>query len=132
MSKKQNNSNILENEQVESSRANVFIENGQDALNVKEDYIEAENIPNFDSIETVEEKEEEKEEEKVEEKINDVEKQEVKEEIKEEIKEEKKEVKRLGKVDAISSKYILVKDEDGYYYKVYNHPEAKYGDVIEF
>ena len=124
MSKKQNNSNKIENEQVESSRAKVFIENEQDVLNIKEDYIEAENIPNFNSIETVEEKEEGK----VEEKINDVEKQEVKEEI----KKEKKEVKRLGKVDAISSKYILVKDEDGYYHKVYNHPEAKYGDVVEF
>ena len=124
MSKKQTNSNKIENEQVESSRAKVFIENEQDVLNIKEDYIEAENIPNFDSIEIVEEKEQEK----VEEKINDVEKQEVKKEI----KEKKKETKRLGKVDAISSKYILVKDEDGYYHKVYNHPEAKYGDIIEF
>ena len=87
MSKKQNNSNKIENEQVESSRAKVFIENEQDVLNIKEDYIEAENIPNFNSIETVEEKEEGK----VEEKINDVEKQEVKEEI----KKEKKEVKRI-------------------------------------
>ena len=102
MSKKQTNSNKIENEQVESSRAKVFIENEQDVLNIKEDYIEAENIPNFDSIETVEEKEQEK----VEEKINDVEKQEVKKEI----KGKKKETKRLGKVDAISSKYILVKD----------------------
>lgn len=57
MSKKQNNSNKIENEQVKSSRANVFIENEQDALNVKEDYIEAENIPSFDSIKTIEEKE---------------------------------------------------------------------------
>ena len=101
---------------MESSRAKVFIENGQDVLNIKEDYIEAENIPNFDSIKTIEEK------------VNDVEKQEVKEEI----KKEKKEIKRLGKVDAVSNKYILVKDEEGYYHKVYNHPDAKYGDIIEF
>lgn len=125
MSKKQNNSNILENEQVESSRANVFIENRQDALNVKEDYIEAENIPSFDSIKIIEEK--------LEEKVNDVTEQEVKEDTKEDVKKKaKKEVKRLGKVDAISNKYILVKDEEGYYHKVYNHPEAKYGDIIEF
>ena len=54
MSKKQTSSNKIENEQVESSRAKVFIENEQDVLNIKEYYIEAENIPDFDSIGTVE------------------------------------------------------------------------------
>ena len=45
---------------------------------------------------------------------------------------EKKEKKRIGTVISVSKFSITVKDENGNGYKLFNHPEAKYGDVIEF
>ena len=45
---------------------------------------------------------------------------------------EKKEKKRIGTVISVSKFSITVKDENGNGYKLFNHPEAKYGDIIEF
>ena len=45
---------------------------------------------------------------------------------------EKKEKKRIGTVISVSKFSITVKDENGNGYKLFNHPEAEYGDVIEF
>ena len=44
----------------------------------------------------------------------------------------KKEKKRTGTVSAVSKISIIVKDENGNGYTLFNHPEAKYGDIIEF
>ena len=45
---------------------------------------------------------------------------------------EKKEKKRTGTVILVSKLSIIVEDENGNGYTLFNHPEAKYGDVIEF
>ena len=45
---------------------------------------------------------------------------------------EKKEKKRIGTVISVSKFSITVKDENGNGYKLFNHPDAKYGDIIEF
>ena len=45
---------------------------------------------------------------------------------------EKKEKKRTGTVISVSKISIIVKDENGNGYTLFNHPEAKYGDIIEF
>lgn len=45
---------------------------------------------------------------------------------------EKKGKKRIGTVISVSKFSITVKDENGNGYKLFNHPEAEYGDVIEF
>ena len=45
---------------------------------------------------------------------------------------EKKEKKRTGTVISVSKISIIVEDENGNGYTLFNHPEAKYGDVIEF
>ena len=44
----------------------------------------------------------------------------------------KKEKKRTGTVISVSKISIIVEDENGNGYTLFNHPEAKYGDVIEF
>ena len=44
----------------------------------------------------------------------------------------KKEKKRTGTVISVSKISIIVKDENGNGYTLFNHPNAKYGDVIEF
>ena len=44
----------------------------------------------------------------------------------------KKEKKRTGTVISVSKISIIVKDENGNGYTLFNHPEAKYGDIIEF
>ena len=45
---------------------------------------------------------------------------------------EKKEKKKTGTVILVSKLSIIVEDENGNGYTLFNHPEAKYGDVIEF
>ena len=45
---------------------------------------------------------------------------------------EKKEKKRTGTVILVSELSVVVEDENGNGYTLFNHPEAKYGDVIEF
>ena len=45
---------------------------------------------------------------------------------------EKKEKKRTGTVISVSKISIIVKDENGNGYTLFNHPDAKYGDIIEF
>ena len=45
---------------------------------------------------------------------------------------EKKGKKRTGTVILVSELSIVVEDENGNGYTLFNHPEAKYGDVIEF
>ena len=45
---------------------------------------------------------------------------------------EKKEKKRTGTVILVSKLSVIVEDENGNGYKLFNHPEAEYGDVIEF
>ena len=45
---------------------------------------------------------------------------------------EKKEKKRTGTVILVSKLSVIVEDENGNGYTLFNHPEAKYGDVIEF
>ena len=45
---------------------------------------------------------------------------------------EKKEKKRTGTVILVSKLSIIVEDENGNGYTLFNHPEAKYGDIIEF
>ena len=57
------------------------------------------------------------------------------EEVKEENIEdttEKKEKKRTGTVISVSKISIIVKDKNGNGYTLFNHPDAKYGDIIEF
>lgn len=44
----------------------------------------------------------------------------------------KKEKKRIGTVISVSKISIIVKDENGNGYTLFNHPDAKYGDIIEF
>lgn len=44
----------------------------------------------------------------------------------------KKEKKRTGTVISVSKISIIVKDENGNGYTLFNHPDAKYGDIIEF
>ena len=44
----------------------------------------------------------------------------------------KKEKKRTGTVISVSKISITVKDENGNGYTLFNHPDAKYGDIIEF
>ena len=44
----------------------------------------------------------------------------------------KKEEKRTGTVISVSKISIIVKDENGNGYTLFNHPDAKYGDIIEF
>ena len=44
----------------------------------------------------------------------------------------KKEKKRTGTVISVSKISIIVEDENGNGYTLFNHPEAKYGDIIEF
>lgn len=44
----------------------------------------------------------------------------------------KKEKKRTGTVILVSELSVVVKDENGNGYTLFNHPEAKYGDIIEF
>ena len=45
---------------------------------------------------------------------------------------EKKEKKRIGTVILVSKLSVIVEDENGNGYTLFNHPEAEYGDVIEF
>ena len=61
---------------------------------------------------------------------NKVDKMELKKEI--ETVSVKKEKKRTGTVISVSKISIIVKDENGNGYTLFNHPEAKYGDIIEF
>lgn len=44
----------------------------------------------------------------------------------------KKEKKRTGTVILVSELSVVVEDENGNGYTLFNHPEAKYGDIIEF
>ena len=44
----------------------------------------------------------------------------------------KKEKKRTGTVISVSKISIIVKDENGNGYTLFNRPDAKYGDIIEF
>ena len=44
----------------------------------------------------------------------------------------KKEKKRTGTVISVSKISIIVEDENGNGYTLFNHPDAKYGDIIEF
>lgn len=61
---------------------------------------------------------------------NKIDKMELKKEI--QIVPVKKEKKRTGTVISVSKISIIVEDENGNGYTLFNHPEAKYGDVIEF
>ena len=61
---------------------------------------------------------------------NKVDKIELKKEI--ETVQVKKEKKRTGTVISVSKISIIVKDENGNGYTLFNHPDAKYGDIIEF
>ena len=61
---------------------------------------------------------------------NKVDKIELKKEI--EIIPVKKEKKRTGTVISVSKISIIVEDENGNGYTLFNHPDAKYGDIIEF
>ena len=44
----------------------------------------------------------------------------------------KKEKKRTGTVILVSKLSVIVEDENGNGYTLFNHPDAKYGDIIEF
>ena len=61
---------------------------------------------------------------------NKVDKIELKKEI--EIVPAKKGKKRTGTVISVSKISIIVEDENGNGYTLFNHPEAKYCDIIEF
>lgn len=45
---------------------------------------------------------------------------------------EKKEKKRTGTVILVSKLSVVVEDENGNGYTLFNHPDAKNGDIIEF
>ena len=125
MSKK---SNKIENEQIKNSAIEDFIENKVDFLNSE---------PSFSENIDTEKEEGFVEENSIEGKVEEIEIKAEENNIEQKMKIESKtksikKLKRTGKVEVVSSKYILVKDEDGYYHTVYNHPEAKYGDIIEY
>ena len=106
MAKNKNKAIKIENEQVENVRAKAYIKTELDDFKI-EDNVEEDMIREDIIIEPIEA-------EKVEEVIV------------------KKEVKRFGKVISVSKFSIIVQDENGKGYTLYNHPDAKYGDVIEF
>lgn len=106
MAKNKNRAIKIENEQVENVRAKAYIETELDIFK-KEDSVE-ENMA----------KENTAKEEIVNEKIENT-----------IVKEEKK---KTGTVISVSKFSITVKDENGNGYRLFNRPEAKYGDVIEF
>ena len=106
MAKNKNRAIKIENEQVENVRAKAYIETELDIFK-KEDSVE-ENMA----------KENTAKEENVNEKIENT-----------IVKEEKK---KTGTVISVSKFSITVKDENGNGYRLFNRPEAKYGDVIEF
>ena len=105
MAKNKNRAIKIENEQVENVREKAYIETKLD------DFKEEDNV----EITKVEEA-------KVEEvKVENI-----------EDTTEKKEKKRTGTVISVSKISIIVEDENGNGYTLFNHPDAKYGDIIEF
>ena len=105
MAKNKSKAIKVENEQVENVRANAY----------KEDVLA--NISKDNEADSNADK-------------NKVDKIELKKEI--ETVPVKKEKKRTGTVISVSKISIIVEDENGNGYTLFNHPEAKYGDIIEF
>ena len=105
MAKNKSRAIKIENEQVENVRANAY----------KEDVLA--NISKDNDADSNADK-------------NKVDKVELKKEI--EIIPAKKEKKRTGTVISVSKISIIVKDENGNGYTLFKHPDAKYGDIIEF
>lgn len=101
----------IENEQVENVRAKAYIENDLKNTEQKDNENKKNNV--IKAIEVAKEENLAKEE-KIENIII------------------KKEKKRTGTVILVSKLSIIVEDENGNGYTLFNHPEAKYGDVIEF
>ena len=109
MAKNKNRAIKIENEQVENVGAKSYIETEQVNDDIEEKVELVENTLSIEKPLIIEEKE-----------------------IIEKPVVIKKEKKRTGTVILVSKLSVIVEDENGNGYTLFNHPEAKYGDVIEF
>ena len=109
MAKNKNRAIKIENEQVENVRAKAYIETEQVNNNIEEKVELVENTLAIEKPLIIEEKE-----------------------IIEKPVVIKKEKKRTGTVICVSKLSVVVKDENGKGYTIYDRPDAKCGDIIEF
>lgn len=115
MAKNKNRAIKIENEQVENVRAKAYIETEQVNNNIEEKVELVENTLAIEKPLIIEEKE-------IIENPVIIEKPVV----------IKKEKKRTGTVICVSKLSVVVKDENGKGYTIYDRPDAKCGDIIEF
>ena len=109
MAKNKNRAIKIENEQVENVRAKAYIETEQVNDDTEEKVELVENILAIEKPLVIEEKE-----------------------IIEKPVVIKKEKKRTGTVICVSKLSVVVKDENGKGYTIYDRPDVKCGDIIEF
>ena len=109
MAKNKNRAIKIENEQVENVRAKAYIETEQINDDTEEKVELVENTLSIEKPLTIEEKE-----------------------IIEKPVVIKKEKKRTGTVICVSKLSVVVKDENGKGYTIYDRPDVKCGDIIEF
>ena len=109
MAKNKNRAIKIENEQVENVRAKAYIETEQVNNNIEEKVELVENTLSIEKPLIIEEKE-----------------------IIEKPVVIKKEKKRTGTVICVSKLSVVVKDENGKGYTIYDRPDVKCGDIIEF
>lgn len=109
MAKNKNRAIKIENEQVENVRAKAYIETEQVNDDIEEKVELVENTLSIEKPLIIEEKE-----------------------IIEKPVVIKKEKKRTGTVICVSKLSVVVKDENGKGYTIYDRPDVKYGDIIEF
>ena len=109
MAKNKNRAIKIENEQVENVRAKAYIETEQVNDDTEEKVELVENILAIEKPLVIEEKE-----------------------IIEKPVVIKKEKKRTGTVVCVSKLSAVVKDENGNGYTIYDRPDVKCGDIIEF
>ena len=109
MAKNKNRAIKIENEQVENVRAKAYIETEQVNDDTEEKVELVENTLSIEKPLTIEEKE-----------------------IIEKPVVIKKEKKRTGTVICVSKLSVVVKDENGKGYTIYDRPDVKCGDIIEF
>ena len=109
MAKNKNRAIKIENEQVENVRAKAYIETEQVNDDIEEKVELVENTLSIEKPLIIEEKE-----------------------IIEKPVAIKKEKKRTGTVICVSKLSVVVKDENGKGYTIYDRPDVKCGDIIEF
>ena len=109
MAKNKNRAIKIENEQVENVRAKAYIKTEQVNDDIEKKVELVENTLSIEKPLTIEEKE-----------------------IIEKPVVIKKEKKRTGTVICVSKLSVVVKDENGKGYTIYDRPDVKCGDIIEF